>query len=132
MYFAPVSYTHLKQTVHNVILSMKQAGLIRLVPDRNNAREKLIELTDSGNVYAEKIMIPCLLYTSVGAQIVGIVQIIPGAAVHRQDLPGVRVHDYNRRHIAADARLPLINVFLADFLDIDIDRQLQRCLLYTS
>ena len=39
---------------------------------------------------------------------------------------GTPAHDDRRRQITSNARLPLIQIFLDNLLDVDVDRQLQR------
>ena len=56
----------------------------------------------------------------------GSFQIVTGRRIHRQDLTAVRIHDDRRRQITSNARLPLIQIFLDNLLDVDVDRQLQR------
>lgn len=52
------SYLLPKQTVNNVITSLKKQGYLMLVSNEKNGREKQITLTDSGKTYAESIMRP--------------------------------------------------------------------------
>ena len=77
-------------------------------------------------------LVPCLRFglivhgvnlflAVVAAQIVRVVQIVPGAGIHGQDLSCLRIHDNSRRHVASDASLPLVNVFFTYFLNIQIN-----------
>lgn len=49
-----------KQSINNVINALKKEGYIRLVQDEQNKREKILELTESGRIYANHIMEPLL------------------------------------------------------------------------
>ena len=47
-----------KQTVHNVIRSLKEEKYIILKSGRADKREKCVSLTESGKLYADKILAP--------------------------------------------------------------------------
>lgn len=49
-----------KQTVNTVITDLQKKGYIRLTPDENDKRSKIIILTDEGRRYAENIVNPLL------------------------------------------------------------------------
>lgn len=49
-----------KQTVNTVIVELQKKGYIRLIPDENDKRSKIIILTDEGRRYAENIVNPLL------------------------------------------------------------------------
>lgn len=49
-----------KQTVNTVITDLQRKGYIRLTPDENDKRSKIIILTDEGRRYAENIVNPLL------------------------------------------------------------------------
>lgn len=49
-----------KQTLNNVIASMKANGLIELVPGDEDRRERRIVLTGSGQEHADRILAPLL------------------------------------------------------------------------
>lgn len=49
-----------KQTVNTVIVELQKKGYIRLTPDENDKRSKIIILTDEGCRYAENIVNPLL------------------------------------------------------------------------
>lgn len=49
-----------KQTVNTVITELQKKRYIRLIPDENDKRSKIIKLTDEGIKYAESIVAPLL------------------------------------------------------------------------
>ncbi len=62
-----------KQTINNVILSLQKQGFIQALPSPNDKREKIINLTPSGESYAEKIIAKYVafekkVYQKLGAQ----------------------------------------------------------------
>lgn len=52
------SYMIPKQSVNNVICTLKKEGYLELTPDEKNRREKILKLTESGKKYAREIMGP--------------------------------------------------------------------------
>ena len=49
-----------KQTINNVVIRLKDAGYLNLLPDADHQREKLLELTAAGQQYAGNILTPLL------------------------------------------------------------------------
>lgn len=49
-----------KQTVNTVIIGLLKKGYIKLLPDENDKRGKIIQLTESGKKYANQIVTPLL------------------------------------------------------------------------
>ena len=47
-----------KQSLNNVITTLRKEGYLELVPDEKNRREKVLILTEKGQVYAEEKMNP--------------------------------------------------------------------------
>ncbi|MFV0361904.1 MAG: MarR family winged helix-turn-helix transcriptional regulator [Suipraeoptans sp.] len=47
-----------KQSVNNIVISLKNDGYITLEPNADDKREKLIRLTDEGRTYAEELLAP--------------------------------------------------------------------------
>ena len=47
-----------KQTVNTVITELQKKGHIRLIPDENDKRSKIIQLTAKGTAYADSIIAP--------------------------------------------------------------------------
>ena len=50
----------MKPTVNTVIRSLKSRGLVHLEPAKNDKREKLVFLTESGDQYAHELIDPLL------------------------------------------------------------------------
>lgn len=61
-----------KQTVHNIITSLKKAGYIKLVPNRKNAKEKILTLTECGKVYYQSIINPIMEFEKMASEKMGI------------------------------------------------------------
>ena len=65
-----------KQTINNVILSLQKQGFIQALPSPNDKREKIINLTPSGESYAQEIIAKYVafekkVYQKLGAQKLG-------------------------------------------------------------
>ncbi|MGX2983027.1 MarR family winged helix-turn-helix transcriptional regulator [Helicobacter sp. 23-1045] len=65
-----------KQTINNVILSLQKQGFIQVAPSPNDKREKIINLTPSGESYAQEIIAKYVafekkVYQKLGAQKLG-------------------------------------------------------------
>lgn len=65
------SYLLPKQTVNNIITSLKKSGYLCLVPDEQGGHGKLLKLTESGKKYAESIMDPLLLVEEEAVKLMG-------------------------------------------------------------
>lgn len=51
-----------KQTVNNIVTELRREGMITLVPAKDGGREKVLCLTDQGEIYAAGIMEPLLRF----------------------------------------------------------------------
>lgn len=49
-----------KQTINNVVIQLKKAGYLKIVPDAGSQREKRLELTAEGRQYAAGVLAPLL------------------------------------------------------------------------
>ena len=65
------SYRLPKQTVNNIISSLKKAGYITLIPGRKNAKEKILALTKSGEAYYQAIMKPIMEFETLASEKMG-------------------------------------------------------------
>lgn len=64
-----------KQSINNVVLAMKKDGLIDLVPQKDDKRNKELVLTKQGRAYAEEILVPLIeIEDRVAKQIAPIVE----------------------------------------------------------
>lgn len=69
------SYRLPKQTVNNIITSLKKAGYIELVSGKKNAKEKVLTLTEKGNAYYQQLMEPIMEFETLASEKMGIEQI---------------------------------------------------------
>ena len=65
------SYRLPKQTVNNIITSLKKDGYLTLIPVRKNAKEKILALTESGEAYYRSIMEPILEFETLASEKMG-------------------------------------------------------------
>lgn len=60
-----------KQTVHNTVRALTEAGYLRLVPSGRNRKEKRLQLTARGREYAKQIMEPLMRLEETAVQEMG-------------------------------------------------------------
>lgn len=60
-----------KQTVNNIIVSLKKKGYIVFHPSENNWREKTMELTDAGKEYASAVISSIVAVEEAAVKIMG-------------------------------------------------------------
>lgn len=61
-----------KQTVNNIVTELRREGMITLVPAKDGGREKVLCLTEQGEIYAAGIMEPLLRFEEEAARRMGI------------------------------------------------------------
>lgn len=69
------SYRLPKQTVHNIITSLKKEGYLELVSSKKNGKEKVLALTERGRAYYEDIMEPIMEFEELATYKMGIEEI---------------------------------------------------------
>ncbi len=65
------SYRLPKQTVNNIITTLKKRGYIELVYGENNRKEKILKLTETGQAYYNRIMESIMKFEQMASERMG-------------------------------------------------------------